>query len=545
MTAQFVMPVQAQFDFETEIIVDNFAGGGGATAGMERALGRTVTVAINHDPDAIRMHETNHPYTQHYCESVWDVDPVEVAAGRRVGHAWFSPDCKHFSKAKGGTPVNKEIRGLAWVAVRWALLVEPRVMYLENVEEFRTWGPLIRNAKNKWYPDPGRAGETFEGFRLALTTGLSPRHPAWREAVQALGIEWDLKAKLKLKRGAGYQVEFKELRASHHGVPTIRRRLFMVARRDGQPIVWPEQSHFERDSEAVRESEAVSCRPAHEVIDFSLPVKSIFERSRPLADNTLRRIAKGIRKFVFENPEPFIVRLGQTGFGGDGLQYSIRDPLTTVTSKAEHCLVVPHLQRQFGSSTGSDMRDPMGTVMPGGQGKTALCAALLEKYSPGAVADLSVPAPDSPVGEVCTSHLLKFRGTCQDGQSVRDPLPTITAGGKHIAEVRCFLLKYYGTNIGQDLKTPLHTVPTRDRFGLVMIHGNPWQIVDIGFRMLQPRELFLAQGFEPDYIIDRDWRGKPFTKEQQVARCGNAVCPPLAEALVRANLTPFELRMAA
>ncbi|WP_426447607.1 DNA cytosine methyltransferase [Paenibacillus sp. S-38] len=494
-----------------EIVVDNFAGGGGASTGIELAIGRSVDVAINHDPAAIAMHEANHPETEHYCESVWDVDPRQAAAGRPVGLAWFSPDCKHFSKAKGGKPVNKNIRGLAWVALRWAATVRPRVIILENVEEFTSWGPLKDGR-----PDPKQKGRTFRSFVNAL-------------------------------RRQGYEVEWRELRACDYGAPTIRKRLFLIARCDGRPIVWPQPTHGNPESLPVKAKKLKPWRTAAEIIDWSIPCPSIFERSKPLAENTLRRIARGIQRFVIDNPEPFIVRIGQTGFGGDRLQYKVNDPLTTVTTKAEHLLISPSLiQMGYGERKGQDPRvldldKPVGTVTAGGN-KFAVAAAFLARHFGESVGS-SMKEPTGTVmaggggkTAIVTSNLIKLRGTCQDGQPVTEPMPTITAGGLHVGEVRTFLMAYYGTGIGQELKDPLHTVVTKDRFGLVTVEGQDFQIVDIGMRMLEPQELFAAQGFPKEYIIDRDAVGKRYPKSAQVARCGNSVPPPFAEALVKANL---------
>lgn len=530
-----------------EIIVDNFAGGGGASTGIELATGRSVDIAINHDPSAIAMHRVNHPDTEHYCESVWDVDPREVAAGRPVGLAWLSPDCKHFSKAKGGKPVEKGIRGLAWVAVRWAATVKPRVIMLENVEEFKTWGPLLKDG----YPDPDRKGRTFNSFVNAL-------------------------------KRQGYRVEWKELRACDYGAPTIRKRLFLIARRDGRPIVWPEPTHGAPDSPEVKAGIRKPWRTATEIIDWSRPCPSIFERKKPLAENTLRRIARGIQRFVLNNPQPFVMRvnfagsnhhycdsiddplktitakngwgvvtpyiarIGQTGFGADRLQYQVTDPLTTVTTKAEHLLLSPTLiQMGYGDPEGRrvlDLEKPVGTVTAGGNKFAVAAACLIKHYGGGYTgAGNGVDEPLSTVTTVdhnalVTSHLVKMKGT-NIGQPVEEPIQTITAGGNHFGEVRAFLLKYYGSaDNGQTMDGPLHTITTKDRFGLVTIHGVDYQIVDIGMRMLEPHELFAAQGFPSNYVIDVDADGNKYSKSAQVARCGNAVPPPFAEALVRSNL---------
>lgn len=490
-----------------EIIVDNFAGGGGASIGIALATGRAVDIAINHDPAAVAMHKANHPETKHYCESVWDVDPRKVVDGRPVGLCWLSPDCKHFSKAKGGKPVEKNIRGLAWVAVRWAATVRPRVIILENVEEFKTWGPLLENGR----PDPKQKGRTFNAFINAL-------------------------------RRQGYKVAWRELRACDYGAPTIRKRLFLVARCDGKPIVWPKPTHGDPDSDKVRSGKLKPWRTAAEIIDWSIPCPSIFERKRPLAENTMRRIARGIQKFVIENPRPFIMQAyggGYTGAGSD-----IFSPLPTITTKDHNWLVAPVISRQFGKSVGHEIESPLGTITAGGGGKSQLVTAFLTQYHQGTAKrevrgqsmDRPILTPDtSNRYALVSSHIVKMRGT-NTGHGTDEPLHTVTAGGLHLGEVRAFLLKYYGSEDGQAIDGPLHTVTTKDRFGLVTVEGQDYQIVDIGMRMLEPHELFAAQGFPPDYIIDRDEHGRPLSKAAQVAKCGNAVPPPFAEHLVRANL---------
>ncbi|MCM3632875.1 DNA cytosine methyltransferase [Paenibacillus camelliae] len=528
--------------------MDNFAGGGGASTGIELAIGRSVEEAINHDPAAIAMHEANHPETRHWCESVWDVDPVVVAAGRPVGLAWFSPDCKHFSKAKGSKPVDKTIRGLAWVAVRYAATVRPRVIMLENVEEFQTWGPLKKDEKGDYYPDPAQKGRTFNSFVNAL-------------------------------KRLGYQVEWKELRACDYGAPTIRKRLFLLARCDGKPIVFPEPTHGPEGSGLL------PYKTAADIIDWSIPCPSIFERKKELADNTKRRIARGIMKFVVNDPNPFIVRIGQTGFGGDRLQYSIDDPLTTITTKAEHLLVtpvlgvntsghpgskvdeplrtvttgnhhmlvVPHITKFRTGATGHSLNEPLHTITSGQGSKRpagaahamGMVAAFLAQYHTETTANgvrgqsLNDPVLTQDTSNrfaLVTSHLMTMRNN-MIGQDMRQPISTITASGAHHAEVRAFLIAYYGSSVGQSLNDPLQTVVTKDRFGLVTIEGVDYQIVDIGMRMLEPHELYAAQGFPSNYIINGyQVNGKPVTKSDQVARCGNSVCPDLAEVLTEANL---------
>jgi DNA (cytosine-5)-methyltransferase 1 len=526
-----------------EIIVDNFAGGGGASTGIALAIGRSVDIAINHDPVAIAMHMTNHPDTEHYCENVWDVDPRKAAAGRPVALVWLSPDCKHFSKAKGGKPVEKAIRGLAWVAVRWAATVRPRVIMLENVEEFKTWGPLLQDGR----PDPKQKGRTFNCFINAL-------------------------------KRQGYQVESRELKACDYGAPTIRKRLFLIARCDGRPIVWPRPTHGDPESVEVKSGKLKPWRIAAEIIDWSLPCPSIFDRKRPLAENTMRRIARGIQKFVVDNPKPFIIKVnhqgevfrgqqidepmqtitakngwgivepflcGVGGRAGQSRPRSGDEPLATITTKADVALVTPFLVGAGGPSymgKPNQVNTPLGTVIT--ENHRTLVAAFLAQYhsyeGDGARGQtLTRPLLTQDTSNryaLVSSHLIKFRGTCQHGQAVTEPMATVTAGGLHIGEVRAFLLKYYGKSIGQSCNEPIQTITGKARFGLVTIHGQDYQIVDIGMRMLKPHELYAAQGFPANYIIDRDYKGNRLSKADQVAKCGNAVPPDFAEALTRSNL---------
>ena len=449
-----------------EIVVDNFAGGGGASTGMELVLSRHVDIAINHDIDAIDMHKMNHPETTHYCESVWNVDPVEACNGSPVGLAWFSPDCKHFSKAKGATPVNKNIRGLAWVAVRWAALVPVRIIMLENVEEFLTWGPVLDGK-----PCKQRKGETFKAFVAALSTGLSLDHPAIEDVKYALGDDFDLSA---IEKGLGYSVEWKILSACDYGAPTIRKRLFLVARNDGKPIEWPEPTHGK---------ELQPYKTAADIIDWNIPVKSIFNRKRPLAENTMKRIAKGLDKFIFNADKPFVV-----------------------PAECSMPFITEH-------ANASSQRN-----MPADEPLRTICAQVKGGHF-----------------ALVTSHMVKLRGT-NIGHCTNEPVHTISAGGFHIGEVRAFLVEYYGSGNAHRCDKPLHTVTTRDRFGLVTIKGEDYQIIDIGMRMLEPHELFAAQGFPDSYLISHDCSGKKLSKAKQVARCGNAVCPPVAQALVESNM---------
>lgn len=507
------MTKQLRLDLHSEIIIDNFAGGGGASTGIELALGRRVDVAINHDPEAIAMHTANHPETEHHCESVWDIDPRTVKPGRPIGLIWLSPDCKHFSKAKGGKPVEKKIRGLAWVALRWVAIRQPRVIMLENVEEFVTWGPLVEGADGKMRPCPKRKGREFNAFRNALQ-----RH--------------------------GYQVEHKELRACDYGAPTIRKRLFLIARRDGLPITWPAQTHGNPTSEAVKSGKLKPWRTAAECIDWTLPTPSIFERTKPLAEATCRRIAKGIMRYVVNAPQPFIVPVSH---GGDARVHGIGEPLRTITgsSRSTHAMVAPVLTEHANASSPRCMPidEPLRTICAQTKGgHHALVAAFLAKHYTGVTgSDLRDPlgtATSVDHHSLVTSNLIKLRGGGNIGQATDEPLRTVSAGGTHFAEVRAFLVKYYGTDQDPRLEEPLHTVTTKDRYGLVTVAGQDYEIADIGLRMLAPRELFRAQGFPADYIIgDNPADGLALTKTAQVRMCGNSVCPPLATALVAANLT--------
>lgn len=539
------------------LIIDNFAGGGGASTGIEMAIGRSVDIAINHDPNAIAMHKANHPDTFHYCESVFDVDPLQATAGRAVDLCWLSPDCTHFSKAKGAKPVSKFIRGLGWIAVRWILKTKPESLMLENVEEYQTWGPLVADDEGNHFPCPERKGETFKAFVAILSTGIAADHPALAECCEVLGIT----DPTPLIKGLGYKVEWRELRACDYGAPTIRKRLFMVARCDGRPIVWPAPTHGKPDSKEVKAGLLKPYRTAAECIDWSIPCPSIFGRKKPLADATMKRIAKGLVRYVIEAEKPFIVEGQFTPFITEHANASNQrnmpadEPLRTICAQVKgghFAVVAPVIARQFGRSVGHGVDEPSATITAGGGGKSQLVAAFLAKhyggnYS-GAGADVTDPLPTVTSVDhnaLVTSHLVKLRGTCRDGQPVTEPMPTITAGGNHVGEVRAFLLKYYGNDQdGCELQDPLHTITGRDRFGLVTVNGIDHVIIDIGMRMLQPHELFKAQGFPEDYIIDRDAYGKKMTKTAQVGRCGNSVPPPLAEALVRANLPELCKEMA-
>ena len=618
---------RGQINLLDEIIVDNFAGGGGASTGIELATGRVVDIAINHDPDAILMHRTNHPHTMHYQASVWDVDPVEVCRGRPVGLAWFSPDCKHFSKAKGGKPVDKNIRGLAWIVLRWAGTVRPRVIILENVEEFQTWGPVRRG-----HPVKSKTGQTFR---------------QWLGQLEALG----------------YTVEWRELVAADYGAPTTRKRFFLIARSDERPIVWPEPTHAPADSQEVKAGTKKPWRSAAEIIDWNLPTPSIFATKeevrerygvaavRPLARNTMRRVARGVDKFVIRSASPFLVivnhagefrgqglaeplqtitakhgygvaspvmapltmhnnqnavgtaitepvntitgtgagghqmlitptlaAIGQTG-GGDRCR-SMEEPTHTQVSKAEECVVCPAMIQYHTEQTervrGQGVTDPIMTI--DASNRYGLAAATLTKYYNGdhnqdaaaplhtittrdregvTVANLSKfyggvvgaavsdPLPTVTVVDhnaLQTAHMVKMKGTNLGGQA-QDPLQTITAGGGHHGVVTTRIVK---AGLGVDLQNWPKIRATLNEFCdyhledteviLFSIGGAWYFMADIGLRMLTPRELYRANGFPDDYKIDRDYTGKEYGKTKQVARCGNAVPPPFATALVRANL---------
>ena len=533
-----------------EIVVDNFAGGGGASTGIEMAIGRSVDIAINHDPAAIAMHRANHPTTEHYTEDVFDIDPVKVCAGRPVGLAWFSPDCKHFSKAKGGKPVSKKIRGLSWVILRWAMTVRPRVIMMENVEEIQTWGPLITTSAGKTVPDPDRAGETFQGFIAMLTTGIDSDHPAFSEACEFLKIEPTSREAALLLIGLGYKVDFRELRACDYGAPTIRRRFFLIARGDGLPIQWPEPTHADPDSLEVAAGIKKPWVPVADVLDFSAPCPSIFASSeeifdqygihavRPLADATMRRIANGVMKYVVNNPRPFIV---QCKFHNEPQDSD--KPLSTITSVGSHMLVAPNLIQYHSEQTenvrGQEVDKPLMTV--DASNRYGLVETFISKYYTGQDTASGTDEPLPTVTAIdhnalCAVTVTQFNNHCK-GQSVDKPLNTLTAQTNHFGEVRAFLVKYYSNGDGgSGCDKPAPTITAKDRLGLVTVRGQDYAIVDIGLRMLTPRELFDAQGFPDDYIIDVDAGGKPYPKSEQVARCGNSVCPPIPAALVRANL---------
>lgn len=577
-----------QCDLFSEIIVDNFAGGGGASTGIELATGRIVDIAINHDPDAILMHKTNHPFTEHIQASVWDVDPVEVCRGRPVGLAWFSPDCKHFSKAKGSALVDRKIRGLAWIVLRWAAKVRPRVIILENVEEFQTWGP-VRKGK----PIKSKAGQTFRKWKSQL-------------------------------KGLGYAIEHRELVAADYGAPTIRKRFVLIARCDGKPIVWPERTHAPADHWKVKNGTCKTWRSAAEIIDWTLPMYSIFATKkeikekfgvnvvRPLADNTQRRVICGVDKFTIKSGKPFLLDCNHSGPGHiqhaeypigtitqkctkgivepilapvtfsntsgsvgfpangpvhtvttDGKQvlsaafltqyhkekaketraYGIEAPLNTIDGSNRYGLVSCNLTEYFGNGVPINIREPMRTVTS--HDREALTAAHLVKYYGGVIgADPTEPLPTVTAidhNAVGAAHIVKFKGK-NLGQTPMEPLQTVTAQSIPFAACLTVIQKYeQGTDLGywpqiRELLNKYCGYQLKDNeILLLVIDGNAYYIRDILLRMLAPKELYAAMGFPRDYIIDRDYLGNEYAKSKQTARCGNAVCPPLAEAVVRAN----------
>ncbi|WP_022697878.1 DNA cytosine methyltransferase [Euryhalocaulis caribicus] len=514
------------------LIVDSFAGGGGASCGIEMALGRSPDIAINHDADALAMHAVNHPDTLHLTENIWQVDPDDVCGSRPIDLFWASPDCKHFSKAKGGTPVNQNIRGLAWVVVRWAQRRpperRPRVILLENVEEFRDWGPVLVAEDGKAVPCAKRRGEEFK---------------AWVKALRQLG----------------YRVDWRELRACDYGAPTIRKRLFIIARRDGQPIVWPEPTHAPVDDPRVIAGQLKPWRSAADIIDWSAPCPSIFDTSaqimekfgvrakRPLAPATERRVARGVQRYVLDNPEPFIVSVAH-GDSGGRREYPLDDPLGTLTQSPQHAVVAPVFT--YGQQGGAvrSPEEPHSTVTASIKDTNALVvAAFMAQHNTG-VTGHDARAPVSTITgrgtqqQLVACHMINMKGSDRRERPITDPAATGCAGGGHAGMVAAFLTKYYGTDQAQIPSDPLHTATAKARFGLVAvtIGGAEWVLTDIGMRMLTPRELFRAQGFPDSYIIDHRADGSKLTKTAQTRMAGNSVCPPLAEALARAN-APFAM----
>lgn len=511
--------------FPGEDLFDNFAGGGGVSTGTVQAAGKPVHAALNHDPEAIAMHRANHPETRHYCEDITKVDPREVCRGKKPGLAWFAPDCGHHSKAKGGKPRDNKSRGLAHVVIQWAKTVRPRIIMVENVEEFEDWGPLNDNGR----PDREHLGEYFRPWVAELVD-------------------------------AGYQVEWRLLVGADYGAPTTRKRFFLVARCDARPIVWPEPTHGKGREHPWR--------AAAEIIDWRIPTRSIFDRARPLAPASMQRIFLGVDRFVLRCAEPFIIPVTHPR---DARVHSLREPLRTVTAakRGEFALVSPfiirhgHTSKKTGAGLvqgpglpgifrGQPLSQPLGTVTTRDD-KNLVIPFFTKHYggenghqTPGSSADRPLGAVTARDHHSCTavelehveaSFITKYYGT-SIGADARLPLPTVTASGNHLGEVRAFLVKYYGASgrfQGQSLRDPLHTVTTKARFGLVEVYGETYQLADIGTRMLTPRELFRAQDFPDSYIIDPEFNGRSLTKEAQTRCAGNAVVPCIARALVLAN----------
>lgn len=590
-----------------ELIVDNFAGGGGASTGIELALGVPVDIAINHDADAIAMHKINHPYTTHYQEDVFAIEPEKVTGGRPVGIAWFSPDCKHFSRAKGGAPVEKKIRGLSWVIIKWAMSQSaPRCIFMENVPEIQTWGPLIE-VDGKMRPNPKREGETFKGFISILTTGIEKEHPAFLECCEFLKISPDSEQAERLSQGLGYRVEYRELKACDFGAPTIRKRFYLIARNDGLPIVFPTPTHGKGKQ---------PYRTAAECIDFSLPCPSIFGRKKDLAVNTQKRIARGLDKFVIKNKTPFIMQVNYENAPQD-----VEKPISTITAVNKHYLANPTLSPYIMSNNTNNAPhgagEPLPTITTGV--RNFMCAASLVQYhSEQSVKEVRGQVIDTPLNTIDTRnryglsgvYLSKyFSGEKQAGADLENPMPTVT-GIDHNALVAINLSCRYGNGNdgrGSKMEQPMPTVTPTDHNYLVASHlcalrknvdcksveepvptitskqhealvktylckidgaqalgnwdkvrrllndyagyhialdevlileinGEQYFISDIGMRMLKPHELMLAQGFPADYVLDIETHiGKKYSVAKQIARMGNAVCPPVATALIRAN----------
>ena len=526
--------MNAQINLSDEITVDGFCGGGGWSTGFEFAIGRPVDIGINHDKYAIAMHKKNHPFTEHYNENIFEVDPYKATKGRPVGWAHFSPDCTHFSRAKGGTPVKKSIRCLAWVVTKWAGTVHPRIISMENVPEFMSWGSLCarRNKDGRIYRMDGTLAEkgTYVPYsEQQLVPNKKKQGKTFKRFINVM-------------KSFGYKCEWKILTASDYGAPTIRKRLFIIFRNDGKSIIFPNPTHGNPESEEVKSGKLLPWHTAAECINWDLECPSIFERKKPLAENTLRRIAKGIQKFVIENPNPFII---QVNHGGDNFRgQEVDKPMPTITAKHGFGIVAPTLIQYHGEQSKNEVRGqilekPLQTVDTAN--RYGLVTAFMSKYFGGNYQGCgsSVDEPLHTITAVdhnalAAVHITQFNNHCI-GQKVDEPLKTITCGEGHFGEVRAFLIKYYSGESGQKVNEPLHTIRTKDCFGLVTIKGVDYAIVDIGLRMLTPRELYNAQGFPTDYEIETDCYGNKYPKTKQVARCGNSVPPPFATALARAN----------
>lgn len=603
-----------------DLIIDSFAGGGGASLGIEWALGRGPDVAINHNSAAIEMHRSNHPDTHHYSEDVFRVNPQKATGGKPVGLLWASPDCRHFSRAKGGKPVQKSIRGLAWVVIKWADAVRPRVIVLENVREFQDWGPLCPRwdcAACKWRGTQGQAALGRRGRRAcprcegAVTETAHQVPDPDRRGVTFRQFCGRL-------RGLGYHVEHRVLNAADFGAPTHRRRLFLVARCDGLPIQWPEPTHGDpaKIGRDLFSADQLPWRTAAECIDFSIPCPSIFDRKKPLAEKTLKRIAHGVKRYVLDNPRPFLVRtdmhrsnsgcvfdaaaplntvtstggfavvnplLAHLTHGGERRAHPADEPTPTVTGAnrgelgliapvvanlahgdsadgrdrglranapdaplgtvhaggGSYAVVAPYLYPRYGEKDGSQaprtasVEAPMPTVVQTGNG-AMLCAAFIAKHFGGMVGvKADVPLPTTTArgtqNQLAAVNLVHMNHGEKQWNAADEPLRTVTTGG-HAALVASFMVRYFGKSVATPLDRPLPTACAEIKDGLVTVSiaGEPYVIVDIGMRMLKPRELARAQGFPDSYKLTG-------TATSQVERIGNSVCPHVAAALVRAN----------
>lgn len=557
---------QLILDLRPELIVDLFAGGGGMSTAIEQATGLYPDIACNHDADAISMHEANHPQTRHYRADVFELCPHAATGGRPVGLLHASPDCTHHSQAAGGQPRNRKIRALSWVVARWAGQSAPRVITLENVKQITKWGPLVakrcKTTRRVIKTDGSVAapGEVVPLNRQYLIPNPKKAGRTWRRFVRTL-------------EQMGYRVEWRILVAADYGAPTTRERLFMCARRDGQTIEWPQATHHKNPQRGQKR-----WRSAAECIDWTIPGKSIFGREKPLADATLRRIAKGIRRFVLDNPQPFIVPIAH--YNGSEPVHAGTDPLRTITAHPKggaFAVAQPRfapviIQAAHGEGSGQTKRRsigsksataPVGTVTASGSGGHAVATAYMMQANGGFYdgAGRSLAAPASTITnsgsqqQLVSACLMRQFGSSH-AADINHPVGTITtdgAGGKtgiigaqlgsaetQALQVASFLINYYGNGDARDLTAPLDTVTTRDRLALVTVYinGEPYYITDITLRMLEPHELYKAQGFPENYIITRGHDGRKLSKSAQVRMCGNSVSPPPAAALIRANYRP-------
>ncbi|MCF0265501.1 DNA cytosine methyltransferase [Acinetobacter guillouiae] len=501
---------KTQFDlnFSEKIIIDFFAGGGGASTGLEMGLNRPVYAAVNHNPKAISMHEANHPHAKHYVQDVFAVDPVAICDGYQVGWFHASPDCTHHSQAAGGQPRKKEIRDLSWATIKFAGKVKPDVITLENVEQILQWGPLIAKRDKATGRVVTLDKIEVDGKMVYRVAEPGERVPRENQFLipdpKRKGNSW--KRFVKCLRKLGYVVEWqKRVVAANYGAPTKRSRLFLIARNDGNPIVWPEQTHIKPSLKIKSPLKLQNWKTTAEIIDFDDLGKSIFDRPKPLVDSTLKRIARGVKKFVLEAKNPFFVNSA-----------------------------LPFINRDFGTSTGHRINEPLATITSSFGGHCGLVSPKLVPFiTEFANASLQRNwSIDEPLSTICAKvkgghHGLVSAKLSQDNQ-------------KGALRVAAFLINYYGNGDARDINEPLDTLTTRDRLALVTvwIRDEPWLIVDICLRMLKPRELYRAQGFPDTYIIEQGHDGKPLSKKDQVFMVGNSVSPYPMAAIARAN-NPF------